>query len=210
MKNIMIDIETLGTNPDSCVLQIAATSWDGNEIDVGFLFDVSLSEQVEAGRTIEAKTVCWWLDDKVQSRVRSSVLGRSELVSPQAAVYALNEYIRVTRQNSDDGKVTVWANPPQFDLTIIKSIMKEWGITPSWNHWEERDLRTLRNVCRELKINYENKNEEHHSAIADVRHQVEEVMFLMKELKSRMNLSFHGNTPISESIYITPNTSSQE
>jgi exodeoxyribonuclease VIII len=209
MKNVMIDIETLGTTPNSCILQVAAVMWDNfGRIDEGISFDLSVTEQVNLGRKIDSRTVSWWMDGKVSPEVRQSVLGRSETLRFHDGMEKLNDYIGSAY--GDKGGINVWANPPQFDISIIRSAMESCSIIPVWQHWEERDLRTLRNVCKECNITFEKKNESHHSALSDAKHQAEEVIHLMKGLKFRMSLPFRGVTPVSESIYITPNTSSQE
>jgi len=204
MKNVMIDIETLGTTPDTCILQVAAVSWGDGGIDDGILFDLNVTEQVNLGRRVDPRTLGWWMDDKVKPEVRLNVLQRTEPLQLQDGMRRLNEYIGLSKE------LCVWANPPQFDISIIRSAMEQSGIVPSWQHWQERDLRTLRNVCKEFGITYEKKNESHHSALSDARHQADEVIFLLHDLKFRMSLPFRANTSITQSIYPTPSTSSKE
>jgi exodeoxyribonuclease VIII len=214
MKNVMIDIETLGTTPDTCILQVAAVSWGDGGIDDGISFDLSVTEQVNLGRRVDPRTLSWWMDDKVKPEVRVNVLQRTSPIQLQVGMNLLNEYIGL------DKELCVWANPPQFDISIIRSVMEQCGVIPTWKHWQERDLRTLRNVCKDVGIIYDMKNENHHSAYSDARHQALEVTHLMNELKT-WSRRINANTlrgpsmvtlvsPVSESIYITPNTSSQE
>lgn len=199
VKNVMIDIETLGTTPDACILQVGAVWWDNQVIHDGISFNLSVSEQTKLGRKIDPQTVGWWMDDKVSSNVRKSVLERSDTVSLEDGLRCLNDYIRPTDNDSLD-EVVVWANPPQFDISIIRSAMEQVGIIPSWKHWQERDLRTLRNICKQLGIKFEEKNKEHHSALSDARHQVTEVINLLEVLEVRTQQVGNVYTPSTSSL----------
>lgn len=197
----MIDIETLGTTPEACILQVGAVMWDDDGIyDETISFDLSVTEQLNLGRRIDPKTVGWWLDEKVNHEVRRSVLNRSNTVPLYEGMRKLNDYISSASKNK--GGITVWANPPQFDISIIRSAMESCGVIPTWQHWEERDLRTLRNICKESGITYDRKNAQHHSALSDAHHQAEEVIMLFHNLKFRLSLPLRQYA----GLYSTPNT----
>ena len=198
LKNVMLDIETLGTTPDACILQVGVVWWDSHGIHDGISFNLSITEQTNLGRKIDPQTVAWWMDSSVSGDVRKNVLERSETVSLQDGLRSLNDYIGSIDEDLMNG-VVVWANPPQFDISIVRSAMEQVGIIPTWEHWQERDLRTLRNICKQFGIKFEQKNSNHHSALSDARHQAMEVINLLDELETR--------TTQTNRLY-TPNTSS--
>ena len=65
MANIMMDIETLGTNFNAVVLQITMVkfNWD-KSITSRITVNISIEEQLIKGRTIDESTVNWWKEQK--------------------------------------------------------------------------------------------------------------------------------------------------
>lgn len=70
MKNLMIDIETLGNKPNSAILQIAAVSFDPTSGEMGNEFSVNISPKSceKLGMKIQASTVEWWMQQSDEAR----------------------------------------------------------------------------------------------------------------------------------------------
>lgn len=66
MNHLMLDIETLGTSADAIFLSVAGVQFDPMTGALGekFYKNVTLSSAIEAGRTINADTLKWWLEQK--------------------------------------------------------------------------------------------------------------------------------------------------
>lgn len=64
--NIMIDIETFGTNDDSPIMSIGAVKFD-KEITGKFLVNVTLESNLENGAILDGKTVDWWLQQDAKA-----------------------------------------------------------------------------------------------------------------------------------------------
>ena len=63
-KNIMVDLETLGTSADSVILSIGAVKFDleTGEIDNrGFYASVSVESNLSFRRRVSEETLLWWL-----------------------------------------------------------------------------------------------------------------------------------------------------
>jgi len=61
MADLMIDIETVGTGPEACILTIAAQSF--NPLGTGYYpqyFYARIDPDSQPGRNIEQGTIDWW------------------------------------------------------------------------------------------------------------------------------------------------------
>ena len=60
-QNLMIDLETLGTKPNSAILSIGAVYFDKDGLGEEFYANVDLQDSIDSGFDIDASTVYWWL-----------------------------------------------------------------------------------------------------------------------------------------------------
>jgi hypothetical protein len=193
--NIMVDIETLGTNEDSVILQIGAVAFDGyskNEADPlyhCFLTDLSVSDQIRTyKRTVDNETLIWWMDI-VGPDARTSVLHRDSYTGLVCSAYnALEDFNTFVSMNKDETDNFIWSNSPSFDLAIIKHAMRQCDIKPVWNHWDERDVRTMHHLNKTLKLGLNKKIEGvAHNALDDAKGQAIYVMQIQDCLKKMKN-----------------------
>jgi len=63
MNDIMIDLETLDTKPSAVFLTAGIVEFniETGEFGKGFSLSVDLQSSIDAGRTISADTLKWWL-----------------------------------------------------------------------------------------------------------------------------------------------------
>jgi hypothetical protein len=193
----MVDIETLGTNEDSVILQIGAVAFDDydeNEADPfyhWFLTDLSVSDQIRTyKRTVDNETLIWWMDN-VGPDARTSVLQRDSYNGLVCSTYnALEDFNTFVSMNKDETDNFIWSNSPTFDLAIIKHAMRQCDIKPVWNHWEERDVRTIHHLNKTLKLGFNKKIDGvAHNALDDAKGQAIYVMQIMDAL-SKMKSSW--------------------
>jgi 3' exoribonuclease, RNase T-like len=143
MRDIMIDIETLGVERDAVILSIAAVRFNIKSGDVleQFSTNVNVKSSLDAGMKIEADTVAWWL--KQSDAARKSVDFEAETPLGEA-LRGVGEFIE---KSSID---RVWAKSPSFDLAKIRYQMQCLGIWRNqWAYHKERDVRTK---CEPLKL----------------------------------------------------------
>jgi hypothetical protein len=64
MKDLMIDIETLGQEPGCVITSISAVQFDltTGKIDKEFHENISINSCLKKGLVIESETFIWWLD----------------------------------------------------------------------------------------------------------------------------------------------------
>lgn len=163
MKNIMIDIETLGTEPDSAILSIAAVNFNLTE---SLYLKIIPESNNDYGRTINISTVKWWF--KQSDEARNEFL-QGNFFDLKHALLQLHNFIK-----PDD---IVWANSPSFDCVILKSAFKAVTIECPWKFYNERDVRTLLG----LKPGFGGRVVTH-NALDDCMNQIEKCKTVMREL----------------------------
>lgn len=147
MNNVMIDLETMGTNPKAPITCIGAVFFNPKTGELGerFYCRVDFGNDMLNGAVPDGDTIKWWL--------RQSSDARAELISDDAipifeAVGDLSDWLT---DNAEDLKtLKVWANSPSFDCTILRSASERIGIDIPWNYWNERDVRTMKEVALSL------------------------------------------------------------
>jgi len=138
MSHVMIDIETLGTEPGCTVLSIGAVAFrpdlpDATE-DVEFYRTISLESCQDAGLKIDAGTLQWWMSQAPAAR-DAAFACETPL---DVALESLRGFIPTN--------ATIWARPPSFDLSILEHAYAQLGRPAPWRFWLTRDMRTLEDV----------------------------------------------------------------
>ena len=165
-RHLMIDIETLSTNNDAAIIAIGVAVFNRIEIVDSHLW---LIDPIWAIGHRDQRTFDeFWNDrekvsDEVQARMFSGYLKPWE---------AVDQYRQFMEMYNLQG---VWANPPQFDIVIMRSLFDALEL-PCPIHWrDERDCRTLFRMARSLGVDlqsaYEGReaHDAQHDAIAQAR-----------------------------------------
>ncbi len=144
--NIMIDIETLSTRSDAAILSIGAVKFDlvtGAVCDP-FLVSVDpTSYDEQSAFKIDGATVTWW---KKQGASAQKALEINRVATPFIALDRLTEWFEMEGFDGKDAESHVWANGPQFDLTILRHAAGiAYGSQDDvpWKFYQERDVRTF-------------------------------------------------------------------
>lgn len=171
-KDLMIDIETMGTNPNSSILSIAAIEFniDTGEIGKEFYTNICLQSCKNLGLDIEPSTVLWWMNQNESARKK---LIEEPGLSIIEALKSFNNFIQ--------GNYKIWANSPAFDCEILKNAFKKSLLPIPWNFWDERDVRTLVSIYPEIKQNCTFKGTGH-NALDDCKHQIEYCTLIWKKI----------------------------
>lgn len=134
---VMIDIETMGTGPQSAVVAIGACTFDGAHT---FYKDVDLQSCLDAGLRVDGSTIYWWLGQSEAARA-ALFNGRREPIA--TALSDLTHWWVTQQQSVDYEPSEVWAFPPSFDLVILENAYRALGESVPWNYRSPRCLRTL-------------------------------------------------------------------
>ena len=132
----MIDIETLGTMPNSVILSVGAVKFDPFKSDEPFdgrHWKIDVDAQTSKGRFVDDSTLQWWAkqDQEIQDRAFSDH-GR---IPVEPFMQELNAWLTGSEQ--------IWCQGPQFDMVILEDFFRDFGHHMNWFYWQVRDCRTL-------------------------------------------------------------------
>lgn len=171
---VMIDIETIGTQPEAVVLSIGAVCFNKGGIFAKKQWILNLDVQKKAGRTEDQDTLSWW---KEQSREARNVfeLCEKEGIHPFDWVEDFNEFLleACTKVNEKFKDIKPVGNGANFDITIIEHLICMFGgkaFIP-WKFWNVWCFRTLNHVFK-LKDKLPRQGV-HHDALDDAIYQAQ-------------------------------------
>ncbi|EHX2720535.1 3'-5' exoribonuclease, partial [Escherichia coli] len=175
--HMMIDLETMGKNPDAAVISIGAIFFDPQTGDIGPEFSKTIDLDT-AGGVIDRDAVKWWLK---QSREAQSAILADEIPLDDALLQ-LREFID---ENSGEFFVQVWGNGTSFDNVILRRSYERQGIPCPWRYHNDRDVRTIVELGKTIYfdartvIPFEGVR---HNALDDARHQAKYVSAIWQKL----------------------------
>ncbi|HII2323575.1 TPA: 3'-5' exoribonuclease domain-containing protein [Escherichia coli] len=175
--HLMIDLETMGKNPDAPIISIGAIFFDPQTGDMGPEFSKTIDLETTGG-VIDRDTIKWWLK---QSREAQSALLTDEIPLDDALLQ-LREFID---ENSGEFFVQVWGNGANFDNVILRRSYERQGIPCPWRYCNDRDVRTIVELGKAIDfdaitdIPFEG---ERHNALDDARYQAKYVSAIWQKL----------------------------
>ncbi|HFE3858392.1 TPA: 3'-5' exoribonuclease [Escherichia coli] len=175
--HLMIDLETMGKNPDAPIISIGAIFFDPQTGDVGPEFSKTIDLET-AGGVIDRDTIKWWLK---QSREAQSAIMTDEIPLDDALLQ-LREFID---ENSGEFFVQVWGNGANFDNTILRRSYERQGIPCPWRYYNDRDVRTIVELGKAIDFDARTAipfEGERHNALDDARYQAKYVSVIWQKL----------------------------
>ncbi|HGU0687102.1 TPA: 3'-5' exoribonuclease [Escherichia coli] len=175
--HLMIDLETMGKNPDAPIISIGAIFFDPQTGDMGPEFSKTVDLET-AGGVIDRDAIKWWLK---QSREAQSAIMTDE-IQLDDALLQLREFID---ENSGEFFVQVWGNGANFDNTILRRSYERQGIPCPWRYYNDRDVRTIVELGKAIDFDARTAipfEGERHNALDDARHQAKYVSAIWQKL----------------------------
>ena len=162
--DVMVDIETLDTEPTAVILSIGAVPFHIVTGEMGdyYYSKCNVSMQIRDGHTISTETLAWWIKNDHETLLE--YLNGGEWV--RRAVEGLIDFIE--EQCNEDA--CIWANSPSFDLVKLKNAL---GNPWPFGFWNERDVRTLINLRPEIAKMF--KTPVSHHPVEDCENQIRQV-----------------------------------
>lgn len=176
-KHLMIDIETLGTKPGCVILSIGAVAFN---LDTGrtgpeFYDIISLESSVDAGFTIDPKTLVWWLQQKTSS-LKDIIIENKPITSKSQFHMVMRNFYDFIQNLDIFMELEVWGNSNRFDMGILEPYFSKAGLGLPWQFRNERDVRTLVRYGPEIKEKMvqeaKDEDQELHNAIVDCHLQI--------------------------------------
>lgn len=176
-RNIMIDIETLGTQPGSLIMSIGAH--DGRD---SFEAQISIVSALEFGLTVDHETQQWWRKQNRTAWERACA-GTTPLPTALRELAQWVADVRAGRSDEPTGHhIRVWGDGATFDPVLLECAYRACGIPAPWTYTEVCCYRTLRNLLDSKKP----AAKVGHTALSDATAQwlhLDEMLITMEKFK---------------------------
>lgn len=173
--DIMTDIETLGTKPDSTIFQISAVAFDivtGEHLSTfNQIADIEKNDTVN----VTGSTIKWWLNT---NKELLSELLNSGITSSKDLLREFYQWLCNLNEIGSD--VYLWGNGILFDNKLIQHQLESIGLDYPIYYKNDRDVRTIVDLAsnklgiseKELKDQFNDDALVEHNALDDVTYQI--------------------------------------
>ena len=166
--NIMLDLETLGICPGSVILSIGAVEFDMSGIHREFYTNIDSMSSQDAGCTIDASTVKWWM-------LQSSTARAALFVAPTQLDIALDSFTEWL----PDTLGGIWGNGANFDNVLLVKAYRILGKTAPWSFRKDRCYRTIKSLAPDISLK---RVGTHHNSLNDAKTQALHLIEIVKTL----------------------------
>lgn len=168
-NDIMIDLETLGTRPDSAIIAIGAVKFNIDTLDdESFYRVINIESNQHEGRAINADTLVWWLG---QTDKAKAIFTSPDRVDLGDALDDLREFIHPGAR--------VWGNGSDFDISMLTHAYGNQK-TP-WEFYNTRCFRTIKSMPQAERA-IKPTNAGAHNALFDAINQAQHLQAIWKVL----------------------------
>lgn len=139
MCNVMLDLETLSTAPNSAILTIGAIKFDRNSMLPllknmdSFYERIDLKSCQDLGLHVCKETQDWW--SKQSKEAREEAFAPEDRIPIKMALIKFAEWFDNTKY--------LWSHGDDFDCVILESAYRACDLPVPWKFWSTRDTRTL-------------------------------------------------------------------
>jgi hypothetical protein len=156
--DLMIDLEGLGTGPDTTILTIAAQAFDPfDKIEFKQQYYARVTLESQENRSIQQGTVDWWATQPAAAR--DEAFNELDRIPLDQALDELGRLIWHAKR--------IWAQGPTYDMNILEHAYKSYGKPIPWQFYAVRDSRTVFSLWPDLP-----KPPTSHHALEDCRRQI--------------------------------------
>ena len=179
MKDVMIDLETLGRRAGCAILSIGAVAFDAEAGKLGpeLYTVVKLTSCEEAGLHIDPDTVAWWekQNPEAQKVLKQARAARGNKTLAKS-LEELNKYLAQFGPKA----VRVWGNGSDFDNAILINCFAAANLAAGWEFWNNRCFRTLKGFAPHIKTE---RTGTYHNALDDAKTQALHAIKVFQHLK---------------------------
>jgi hypothetical protein len=172
--NVMVDLETLGTTPNSSIVSIGAVKFSSAGVGDEFYQTINLQSCKDAGLDIDPSTVAWWMGQSNEARAVFNSKGKD---LPDV-LEAFTKFIGI----ENVGNVKVWGNGANFDNVILVNAYRRTGIKAPWQFYNDRCYRTIKSMFKKIEME---RTGTHHNALDDAKSQAEHLVRILNVIGGR-------------------------
>ncbi len=178
--HIMVDLETVSTEPEAGILSIGAVefscpiggfaySYHADREPKEFYERISFESLESAGFHISPETMAWW--DKTENKeARMEAFGGSRNIAGVLIDFSM-WLISCMQYPHDD--LILWSNGADFDCVILAQAYERVGLNFPIDCRNYRCFRTLKNLMPPNLLNLVPPNQEKHNALSDAKWQAQ-------------------------------------
>lgn len=173
--NVMVDIESLGTNPGSVILSIGAVVFDKEKVhaDRTFYCAIDIDSCLRAGLVVDGPTINWWLQQEKEAQIAAFSNGRH--------LHAvLTDFGRWYQDQKAD---RLWAHGTTFDIGMMEAAHRAVRIKVPWSYRDVRDTRLLYEMAKETGRYTPTSERGGHHALKDAICQAVDVVAALKAIR---------------------------
>lgn len=176
MKDLMIDIETMGNTHNAVMIQLAGVFFNRETAETGREFCMNIAEITceEWGFTKDESTVKWWSEQNqdVLAQIRNN---------PWHVKEVMDHFVEFLGEDIKD--ILVWSHAT-FDFPIVQNYLKI--LTNSYMPYRgARDIRTLVDISGIDLNKYDWANGKTHNALDDCKFQIKYCVDAIKMIKDK-------------------------
>ena len=140
---VMIDIETLNTKPDSVIATLGAVKFNRNKFCDNiknyntFYRRIDLKSCLDIGLTSSKDTIKWW--NEQPESAKTEIFDTKNRISIQQCLKEFKEWFKPCYK--------IWSHGDDFDCVILKNAYDKCNIEAPWKFWNTRDTRTIFDIC---------------------------------------------------------------
>lgn len=179
MKDVMVDLETLGRRAGCAILSIGAVAFDAETGELGpeLYTIVKVASCEAAGLHTDPDTVTWWEKQNPEARkvLKQARAARGNKALDKALL-DFNEYLA----QFGPKEVRIWGNGSDFDNAILINCYAVTNLAAGWEFWNNRCFRTLKSMAPSIKVS---RTGTHHNALDDAKTQALHAVKVIQHLK---------------------------
>ena len=163
-KQVVVDLETLSTHANACIVSIGAVLVEDMEITDTFYINVDGRTCKESGLHIDPDTIKWWGEQSKEAQ-------EAWQQNPVPLQEAIDKFTIWYGRES----IPIWGYGANFDVVILESAYRALDMDIPWKFWDISCLRTLMNVLDKRLPKANN-----HNALDDATAQANMLMEILK------------------------------
>lgn len=164
--DVMLDLETLGSNPRAPIVAIGAVEFDRRNRVIGQTFyctvDVTCFDRYKQFLA-DFDTVKWWL--KQDPKAIATTFFAQDALDVRDALMQFQVWCSTI---ADSNKLRMWGNGSDFDNVVLSYAYDALKILKPWRFNNNRCFRTMKGECPEVYPAFEGTK---HNALDDAVHQ---------------------------------------
>lgn len=173
MKNIMLDLETMGKTADAAIIAIAAVEFNVKTKELGesFYTVVDLNSSIQSGGIMDADTVIWWMKQSEEARIEFTHSSNRQHIAN-----ALDYFKSWLHDRCPVEDLKLWGNGADFDNVILSSAYRRMELQQPWLFWNNRCYRTVKSLYPTIKMQ---RTGTQHNALEDAKSQAQHLIQLL-------------------------------